>query len=303
MSAEDKPGGSLFGQPRAVVEAALPAREPVRCPLCDIDPEPFATDAQGFRLARCPRCGLEFQSPRPVFAELAARVYGRDYHAAEEVGPPDITGTAYFARQLAHLKRLLRRRGSLLDVGCGAGFFLEYARNNGWDVAGTEIRLSRRAQGLGVLLREGQLGEIDFGGRQFDVVRFHHVLEHTENPLIELQHARKLLLPAGVLLVAVPNLAGLSPRLKSWQSRLGLKGNRWRHYAALHHLWYFTPPTLTRLVEAAGFKTAFWETPVPAKASQSRRRRGQPAWVTTLLRAVLEPLRWGSLLDFYCRPS
>ena len=55
--------------------------------------------------------------------------------------------------------------------------------------------------------------------RRFDVVRFNHVLEHIQNPLGELQHAREIVASDGILLVGVPNLSGVTNRLKHWQSR------------------------------------------------------------------------------------
>lgn len=285
----------LFGRPRAVVEAELAEREPVRCPLCDCEPERFATDCQGFHLARCPRCRLEFHSPRPPFARLAERVYGCHYEdlspAASQLTPEK---RARFARQLGLLEELLGQPGSLLDVGCGAGAFLRYARECGWQVAASDIQLSEAAKASGVRLWSGRLSDIDFGRERFSAIRFHHVLEHTENPLRDLQRARTLLIPDGVLQVSVPNLNGLSPRLKSWLSRWRLKRNRWRHYAALHHLWFFTPTTLRQMVERAGFEVLHWETPLNP-------RPGRPAWLFACYRWLLETPRRGSLLDFYCR--
>ena len=120
--------GSLFGRPRAEVEAALPDREPVDCPLCGRAPRPFGVDFQGLQLARCGACGLEFQHPRPVFEQLAAAVYGSGYHPAghETV---DRRRRRTFARQMRRLERYVRRRpAAVLDVGCGAGAFLGYAQ-------------------------------------------------------------------------------------------------------------------------------------------------------------------------------
>ncbi|MFQ5695869.1 MAG: class I SAM-dependent methyltransferase [Terriglobia bacterium] len=289
------PKASLFGQPRALVEAALAEREPVRCPLCDVDPKPFATDSTGFHLARCPRCRLEFQSPRPLFSALAERVYAHHYEDLSEAAA-ELTPEKRFllARQLDGIESLRAGRGPLLDVGCGAGAFLRYARERGWSVAGTDIELSSAAQAAGFQLWQGQLSEIGFGEARFDALRFHHVLEHTQNPLTDLRRARSLLRAGGVLYLSVPNLAGLGPRLKSWQSRFGLKAHRWRHYAALHHLWYFTPGTLARVVERAGFRVLRWETPLPPRPQRS-------AWLTSIYRALLEKPRWGSILDLYAR--
>lgn len=288
---------SLFGRPRAEVESALAEREPVRCPLCDCEPRPFARDPQGFQLARCPRCRLEFLSPRPILSLLAERVYARHYDdLADAAGRLTPEKKAHFARQLHRIEHFLGRRGTLLDVGCGAGAFLRYASERGWSAAGTDIQLSAAAQTSGARLWSGQLSAIDFGAERFDAVRFHHVLEHTQNPLTDLRCARRLLRPGGVLYLSVPNLAGLSPRLKSWQSRWGLKGRRWRHYAALHHLWFFTPETLRQMAERAGFT-------VLARETRLSPRPGRPAALTAFYRWLLEKPHWGSILDLYGRAS
>lgn len=44
----------------------------------------------------------------------------------------------YFARKLDDLQRH-RPSGRLLDVGCGAGFFLDAARRRGYGVAGVDL--------------------------------------------------------------------------------------------------------------------------------------------------------------------
>ena len=44
--------------------------------------------------------------------------------------------------------------------------------------------------------------------------------------------------------------------------RLSLKSHRWCHYAASHHVWFFTPCTLGRLAEAARFGLIHWEMPM-----------------------------------------
>ena len=150
------------------------------------------------------------------------------------------------------------------------------------------------ARASGARLWEGELPEIEFGGARYDVVRFNHVLEHTRDPFLELRRARELVTPGGILLVGVPNLAGLNSRLKSWQSRFGLKNKRWRHYAALHHFWFFTPATLRQLAEAAAFEVVRWETPVMD-------RPGRSAALTRVYRALLETSRAGNLLDLYAR--
>lgn len=269
-------------------------REFVRCPLCNMEPMEFGVDYLGFHLARCPRCELEFQNPRAVFSELAEKVYNAHYHDEADLAVPETDLHAQHARELRRLEAIAGGKGSVLDVGCGTGAFLTDAIAGGWRAAGTDITMDPHARDSGAELFTGRLSEVDFGRRTFDAVRFHHVLEHTQNPLEELQRARALVRAGGALYVSVPNLAGLSMRLKSLQSRWKLKSRLYRHYSCVHHLWFFTPRTLSRLAEAAGFETVVWETPV-------RGRSQRFPWLTAFHRFVLEPLRTGSILDFYGR--
>ena len=287
----NEPSESLFGRPAAEVALALPDREPVMCPLCRQAPTPFAVDFQGLHLARCSRCGLEFHSPRPRLDQLAKRVYGAQYHRPDEARP-DERHERHYLRQLQQLERHLdpaHRR--LLDVGCGAGAFLRFALERGWEAHGTDVVVTDWAKEIGARVWEGELPTISFDKTRYDVVRFNHVLEHTRNPLDELRRARELIRPGGLLLIGVPNLAGLSVRVKSWQSRLRLKRKCWRHYAALHHLWFFTPETLQLVAKSAGFEIVRWETPVmyPSRSMAS------------LYGRLVEAGRWGGLLDLYAR--
>ena len=289
-----KPAGSLFGRSQTEIDLALSQREDVTCPLCHTTPELFAVDFQGLNLARCSTCGLEFQSPRPTFGDLTRAVYGASYHTSKE----KLIGVArryQFARQVHRLEQYIsgtRRR--VLDVGCGAGAFIRFATERGWEIEGTDIVINADACTTGARLWAGQLPAIEFGDTSFDVVRFNHVLEHTQDPLAELRRARSLMVDGGILHVGVPNLAGLNAQLKSWQSRLRLKGKPWKHYGALHHLWFFTPATLTRLVTVAGFEVLDWETPVMD-------RSGRPHLVTVIMRGFLEKILAGGILDLYAR--
>jgi hypothetical protein len=65
------------------------------------------------------------------------------------------------------------------------------------------------------------------------------------------QRTAALLRPAGLLLVIVPNEAGLMNQLKL--SMFGARPDRWGTLIAPHHLHAYAPDTLRRLLTAAGF--------------------------------------------------
>lgn len=287
---------NYFGKARAVTSGELTPTEEVLCPLCCISPRPFAVDYQGFTLCRCADCGLEFVTPRLSFEELSDKVYSDNYlPKRDDSNWRSAEATHSFTLQLAAFEKLLGGRKKVLDIGCGNGAFLDLAREAGWEIAGVDIILSSDALSLDCPVWEGRLQDIDFDANRFDLIRLNHVLEHTQNPLTELEICRELLEPGGVLFISVPNIGGLSPRLKSLQSRLKLKSHRWRHYAAMHHLFFFSPKTLRAVIERAGFRVLDWNTPVPRKA-------GQSALLESFYCAVMERTRTSSILDFYCTP-
>ncbi len=280
---------TYFGKEGAIASGELTPTVAVNCPMCDQPPMRFAIDYQGFQLCQCERCGLQFQSPRLTFEQLAEKVYTADYCPGHE----ESANEKAYARQLSNFERLIGKKGAVLDVGCGNGSFLEFAKENGWETFGADIRLSPETQKLTCPLWEGCLPEIDFGGATFDVIRFNHVLEHLQNPLVELARCRELLNPGGLVFIGVPNLSGVSASVKNLQSRLGLKRKRWRHYAATHHLYFFTPKTLRAMIERAGFEMQFWETPVDKNYGNFGGR---------VYRSLVERSRTGSILDFYITP-
>ena len=130
------------------------------------------------------------------------------------------------------------------------------------------------------------------------------MLEHLPEPLATLAEVRRVLRPAGVAVIGVPNAASLQARLF---------GRYWAAYDAPWHLTHFTPGTLGRLLEQAGFRTVrlacfsgSWSTYVRSLqaliAAHVRHPRAQTVWRLALLnplwRAALKlPFlaleRWG----------
>lgn len=221
------------------------ALRPLRPPRRTID----ADLAAGCGLARCDRCGLEFTTPRPDDAALAAFYRGRDYTAREPID--DAAAHARAAAQLALIERAGGRLAGarVLDVGCGGGQLLAAARARGATVCGVDPSPHAMTAGaaLGVEIAPDLAALAD---RRFDVVVMSHALEHVPDLRATLAALRGALTDDGRLCVEVPNLASLRARLSV--PALIDRGADERHRAFPIHLYYFTPTTLARALGDVG---------------------------------------------------
>ena len=241
--------------------ATLPELEPVSCALCGgnspielYPPLPEArnlspafaasTGVRGVaRIVRCPDCELRYVSPRLPAGHILAAY--RDAIDPYYVAQADARRRA-FGRTLRQVARYACR-GRLLDVGCAAGYFLDVARDAGWNAQGVEpnlefVRLARKRHADAV--HEGTLAELAAAAAEpFDVITMWDMLEHSTDPRSEIAAAYRLLRPGGLLFVNFPNIASMSARLT---------GSAW-WFLLSHHLFYFSPATLGRLLESEGF--------------------------------------------------
>ena len=129
----------------AICGPDTPARElyPANFGIDDITPARFSArrlpDRVHYRMVRCSRCGLVRSDPVLDEATLG-HLYAEstfDYEAETD------NLKATYGRYLAKLRRLGGRQESLLEVGCGDGFFLEQALRQGYTrVRGVRAQLS-----------------------------------------------------------------------------------------------------------------------------------------------------------------
>jgi SAM-dependent methyltransferase len=205
-----------------------------------------------FAVVRCADCGLCYTNPRPG-PDCMDRFYPADYRPRRLRRPPSGPGGARPLRRWRPPRgdrRILDGHGEnrLLDFGCGSGRFLEYMDRKGWQVMGLDVSapaVQRIHKESGLRALAGTLPHPALVPDSFDVITMWHSLEHVPYPRDVLENAYFLLAPGGKLLVAVPNMKGLGFR---WF------GPAWYGLDLPRHLTHFTPPTLCRMLERAGFR-------------------------------------------------
>jgi SAM-dependent methyltransferase len=94
----------------------------------------------------------------------------------------------------------------ILEIGFGAGHFMDWARNNGFHVVGTEIlpEMIAAARNRGHVVMDDMFSPTD---QKFDVIIAIDVLEHIPQDGLRnmLERIRQLLAPGGRLVARFPN--------------------------------------------------------------------------------------------------
>jgi SAM-dependent methyltransferase len=141
----------------------------------------------------------------------------------------------------------LDRRSAVLDVGCGAGTFLDRVRRERASfVAGVDfVDLSQQPALQHTEFHHGLFYEQNVGSGRFDVITMWHFLEHDYDPLRSLSRAREALKPGGRLIVEVPRLDSVTFRLF---------GDRWPGLQAPQHTALYNREMLLKIVARAGFE-------------------------------------------------
>ena len=217
----------------------------VRCIVCGgASAEPMWGDD----LVRCTTCSLVRAADR-YFDIDPARVYDASYFTGAEY--VDYRGDRNAIRRnsirrMATLQQLAPRARTLLDIGCGFGFFLEVAADR-WSVSGFEISAHAAAEARrgGVACVDGNYLDAPRGAAPPDIVCLWDTIEHLAAPGAVVAKIASEIAPGGILAISTGDIGSWLPRVQR---------RRWRLIHPPTHLWYFSAATLAALLRNAGFR-------------------------------------------------
>lgn len=229
------------------------------CPVCNSDQKKHflscldnTVSKKTFELQECANCGFVFTSPRPHNADLGAYYESDEYisHSNTKKGLISRLYQSVRNRTLAQKLELINSRqakGSLLDIGCGTGEFLNVVQGDGWKVRGIEPGDKARQSAIDNykldVRPEEALKQIEAGS--MDVITMWHVLEHVPDLAGRLQELKSILKEKGLLIVAVPNRNSHDA---------AYYGKDWAAYDVPRHLWHFRPQDIRALFAPHGFE-------------------------------------------------
>ncbi len=201
-------------------DADSPRARALTCPNCGSDvakPQLLTiefTTSPGSRkqtaVLRCPDCACSFYADQipPDYAEDAMLARGRvPFYLQQGAGLSLIT------RPLAQLAA--PPASTYVEVGCGFGFGLDYARHaKGWNGQGIDpagiSALGRDMLGVPIQRRYLADAEPALSGT-CDVVMASETIEHVPSPIGFVRVLRSMLRPGGVLVLTTPDGADLTP--------------------------------------------------------------------------------------------
>ena len=203
-----------------------------------------------FRLDVCNGCGHIFQNPRLSIEGLD--FYYRDFY--DGLGETDSEGlfAASDASYRGRAKMVARveQPKRWLDVGAGHGHFCLIAAEELPDTHFDGLDMSESIEEAAARgwVEQGYRGMFpDLADRlagTYDVVSMHHYLEHTREPLAEIEAAHTALVSNGLLLIELPNPES------AFGNRLG---RYWIPWFQPQHQNFLSIGRLATEVEARGF--------------------------------------------------
>ena len=145
---------------------------------------------------------------------------------------------------------------TLLDVGCGHGWFLK-ATSPHFTGLGIEpdARVAEMATAQGVQVRRGFFPDVLEANARFDVISFNDVMEHIPNVNAAFDACVQHLKPGGRILVNSPARTGVLYRISKLMNRLGMRGSferMWQKGFPSPHVHYFDDDSIRAIGQRAG---------------------------------------------------
>jgi len=198
-----------------------------------------------FKIVECNDCKFKFTNPRPAADELAAYYKSENYISHSNTSKGFINYLYQLVRKYTAKRKLkliqnITKQGTILDIGCGTGEFLNQCQLNNYTCIGIEP--NEDARNLAIenynldVRTENSIATLK--NNSIDIITMWHVLEHISDLDDRINELKQLLKPNGTLIIAVPNCNSLDATIYK---------QYWAAFDVPRHLYHFTPKDIATL--------------------------------------------------------
>ena len=215
-----------------------------KCDICSGTAYSLIWDVNGYDIVQCSKCGLVYAI---VTENDIENIYEMDYY--KQVYPDYESDKNIHDRNNTRLLQKIEQHfapATIVEIGSAFGFFLDAAKKRGWKTLGYET-----SEYASRIAREKYFQNIkdDFLNDTIDdsvnVVCMFDTIEHLLSPSQYIEKIFHTLPKGGGLIITTGDLSSRMARVFR---------TKWRMIVPPLHVYYYTPKTITRLLEAHGFE-------------------------------------------------
>jgi 2-polyprenyl-3-methyl-5-hydroxy-6-metoxy-1,4-benzoquinol methylase len=232
----------------------------LQCPVCNensfssfLNCTDFFVSGENFEIKKCTSCGFKITENVEDENNIGKYYQSENYISHSNTSKGVINSVYHSVRKymLGQKRKLVEnvsstRKGHILDIGTGTGFFLNEMKQKGWEITGTEKssdarEFSKKQFNLDILPTDELF---NLKENSFDVITLWHVLEHIHQLDKNMKQLFKLLKKDGKLIIAVPNHSSYDATHYR---------EHWAAYDVPRHIWHFAPKQMKIFGEKYGF--------------------------------------------------
>ena len=227
------------------------------CPICTTEmkfkfvTKDYLVTGESFDIVECEACSIRTTTPFPD-KKIIGNYYSSDDYISHDDKVSGIFDSIYGlvrTYQLNKKKKLIgkyfnKSNGKILDIGCGAGDFLQYMKENHWNINGVDTsnkarKIANKKLNIKVMDPKDWINNKE----KYDVITCWHSLEHVHEPWVYLDKIKKSLTLNGFLIVALPNYQSTDAKIYK---------EFWAAYDTPRHLYHFTIKSMNKTIKPHG---------------------------------------------------
>lgn len=220
------------------------------CPTCNQADEQFLFIKDGGSYVKCKNCEMIYLNP--VFKDEHLEKHYRKNTAmqGEIVANDSKFYTFIYTKGLDAIQKIVQN-GSIFDIGCSAGGFLDIAKSKGWKTYGVELNEKEAAftQTKGHIVYNDLLSNLKI--EKMNVITLWDVFEHLKDGKAYLKQMKEMLSQDGVIFLQIPSADALAAKILQEKCNM---------FDGIEHVNIYSFKSIKKLAQDCGFEIVHHET-------------------------------------------